>query len=196
MKLVSVRQAAAVLIIVCWAIVVHGQGNKVQTKPNLSGTWLLDHGKSNVSEIGKSGAPIRIIHNDPELRITRTFERNGQPVEREFLYFTDGRGETNSATILLTSQPGRLKPEDIDKEMVKSRTTWQHDKIMMRATLRDNSGGHMIEYEIVDEWKLSADGKTLTQTNRIVFHPDSGSRAIFVPSGRPDDKRVYNLVSK
>src|SRR6266478_3179155 len=131
MKLVNLAQPTAILIaIVGSVIVICGQANKIQTKPNLSGTWMLDHNQSNMSEIGKRDAPIKMVHNDPELRMTRTFERNGQPVQREFVYFTDGRSETKSATTLLTTQPDRLKPEDIDKESVKSRTTWQRDKIV------------------------------------------------------------------
>ena len=197
MKLVNLRPATTILIgIVGCVIVVHGQANRSQTRPNLGGTWKLDHRKSNMSEIGKRDAPIKIVHNDPELRITRTLERNGQPVEREFIYFTDGRGETNSATTLLTTEPGRLKPEDIDKEIVKSRTTWQRDKVVMRAIMRSMTGSYILEYDIVDEWKISTDGKTLTQISRIVVHPGPMSRSVFVPANRPDDKRVYNLVSK
>ena len=49
----------------------------------------------------------------------------------------------------------------------------------------------MLEYELIDEWKLSADGKTLTQTSRMVFQQTSNA---FFPFGVPETKRVYNRV--
>ena len=36
----------------------------------------------------------------------------------------------------------------------------------------------MIEYQLVDEWKLSKDGELLTKISKIVFQ---GSNAVFVP---------------
>ena len=191
-----IQRFTCFILIVSGSAVVYGQASRTQSKPDFSGVWKIDHSKSNMSEIGKRDAPIKIVYKDPELRITRTFERNGQPVERDFIYYTDGRGETNTATILLTSQPERLKPDDIDKEVVKSWTTWQRDKVVTRSTMRSMTGTYIFEYDIVDEWKISSNGKTLTQISRIVFHPDPMSRSTFVPASRPDDKRVFSLVSK
>jgi hypothetical protein len=58
------------------------------------------------------------------------------------------------------------------------------------------AGIHVFEEDLVDEWKLSADGKTLTQTTRHKMLPTSSDGAIFTPANRPDDKRVYTLISK
>lgn len=190
----SILKLLSILFVI--ASCVSSSQAQVKSKPDFSGVWKVDHNKSTMGEIGKRDAPIRIVYNDPELRITRTFERDGHAVEREFIYYTDGRGETNMATILLTSQPGSLKPEDIDKETVKSRTTWQRDKLVTRSIMHSMMGAHILEYDIVDEWKISSDGRTLTQTSRIVFQPDLMSRSIFVPANRPDDKRVFSLVTK
>lgn len=190
----SILKPLSILFVI--AFCVSSSQAQVKSKPDFSGVWKFDHGKSTASEIGKRDVPIKIVYNDPELRITRTIERNGQSLERDFVYYTDGRGETNVATVLLTSQPGSLKPEDIDKETVKSRTTWQRDKLVMRSTMRNLTGTWVIQYDIVDEWKISSDGKTLTQTSRIVFQPDPMSRSIFVRANRPDDKRVFSLVTK
>jgi hypothetical protein len=51
--------------------------------------------------------------------------------------------------------------------------------------------GHFVEYEQIDEWKLSADGKVLTQTSRIVFEQ---SNTVVVPAMVSDKKKVYNRV--
>ena len=47
----------------------------------------------------------------------------------------------------------------------------------------------VIEYKVIDEWKLSDDGKVLTRISQIVFQ---GSNAMFVPAIVPDTKKVYN----
>ncbi|MGZ8842992.1 MAG: hypothetical protein ACXW18_04970 [Pyrinomonadaceae bacterium] len=174
---------------------VNAQTNKSQTTFDISGKWLLDRSKSNAGDFGKRDTPVVIVYNEPELRITRTLERNGQPLERDFVYYTDGRGETNMALILLTTNPGNVSAENIDKEVIKSKTTRQRDKIVIRATGRNMAGTHVLEYEMVDEWKLSGDGKTLTQTSRMIFRPDLPARSVYVPAGRPDDKRVYSRVN-
>ena len=67
---------------------------------------------------------------------------------------------------------------------------------MTRAVVRNTLGGHVIEYEIIDEWKLSSDGKTLTQTTRIVFQQDPMNESILIWRLLGDDKKVYRLVSK
>jgi hypothetical protein len=171
------------------------QSNKSQTTFDISGKWLLDRNNSNAGDFGKRDTPIVIAYNEPELRITRTLERNAQQLERDFVYYTDGRGETNMALMLLTTNQRTITTEELDKEMVKSKTKRERNKIVIRATRRNMMGTHVLEYEVVDEWKLSSDGKTLTQTSRMIFRPDLSSRSVFVPSNRPDYKRVYKRVS-
>src|SRR5205807_10574605 len=85
--------------------------------------------KSNATDVGKHDATIKIIYREPEFRITRTFLTTGEPVERDFVYYTDGRGEINPATIFLIGDPRRTKLEDLQKEQLKSKTKWQRDKI-------------------------------------------------------------------
>lgn len=174
---------------------VNAQTNKSSNTFDISGKWLLDRNKSNVGDFGKRDSPIVIIYNEPELRITRTLERNGQMLERDFVYYTDGRGETNMTLIILTTNPGQVTAEDIDKGVVKSKTKRERDKIVIRATGRNMAGTHVLEYEMVDEWKLSSDSKTLTQTSRMIFRPDQSARSVFFPANRPDDKRVYNRAN-
>jgi hypothetical protein len=166
-------------------------GNKsASSKPDLSGIWILDLKKSSSTGMPtRPDVPIRISHHDPELRVIRTSESNGQTVEREFIYYTDGRGETNPATSLLTANPSGVKASDLQNERTKSKTKWSGDKLVTRARLRMTVAGHMLEYELIDEWKLSADGKVLTQTSRTVFQQ---SDAAFISAIVPDTKKVYN----
>ncbi|HEX6730160.1 MAG TPA: hypothetical protein VF074_09125 [Pyrinomonadaceae bacterium] len=169
------------------------QSLKLETKPDFSGTWLLDTRKSNSPGLtSESDLPITISHHDPEFRVTLESESNGQIVKREFVYFTDGRGETNEATSILTTRPSAAKPEDLRNQVNKSKSKWSCKKIVTRSPLRSNIAGHFVEFEQVDEWKLSDDGKVLTQTSRVNF---LNSDAAFVPARTTDKKRVYNRVT-
>ncbi|MDQ1637281.1 MAG: hypothetical protein QOF62_620 [Pyrinomonadaceae bacterium] len=174
-----------------WA---HAQAAPKSPKPksDFSGTWLLDTAKSNVGSSATPDQPLKITHRDPEFRITRMVASNGQLTGRDFVYFTDGRGETNP-TIVFLSTSTDVHAQGHDKDVTKSRTTWSGNKLVTRSTVRGPVSGRSLEFEIIDEWKLSSDGKTLTQTSRTVFRQDM-SGVIFVPANRPDIKRVYNRI--
>jgi hypothetical protein len=47
----------------------------------------------------------------------------------------------------------------------------------------------VVEFELIEEWKLSRDGNVLTKTTRTVFQQ---SDTVFVPVTAPDKKTVYN----
>ena len=176
----------------CLAI-IYGQGNKSQPKPDLSGTWAFDPSRSNVGKSLIANDEIKISHHDPELRVVRTIHLNGQAEQRELTYYTDGRGETNVATIWLSISPDLKSPHPAE---TKSKTKWSGDRIVTRSKLWLMAGIHVIEEDVVDEWKLSADSKTLTQTTRHIVPTTSSDGSIVVPANRSDDKRVYTLVSK
>jgi hypothetical protein len=163
-----------------------------QTKPDFSGTWLLDRAKGNVGSSTTLDQPVKITHHDPELRITRMISSNGQPTAQEFVYYTDGRGETNP-TIIFLSTSTDVNRSVHDNDVTKSKTTWSGNKLVTRSTVRNLIGGHLLEFEMIDEWKLSPDGKTLTETSRTVFHQDT-SGTVFVPGAQPEIKRVFNRV--
>lgn len=91
---------------------------------------------------------------------------------------------------MLTTNPG-APPRDPHKE-IKSSTRWSGNKIVTRSMLQLQAGGRVIEFELVDEWKLSSDGKTLTQATRTVYLQSSAGA--FIPAVAPDKKRVYNRV--
>ena len=94
----------------------------------------------------------------------------------------------------MAADPRRKRAEDLQTEQVKSKTKWQHDRIVTRTSVESRVGGMRLQYLVVDEWKISADGKLLTQTSRIQGDPDTVPS--FIPSPSPDDKRVYVLISK
>lgn len=164
----------------------------VQNKPDLTGSWMLDRGRSNVGQSARPDLLLKITYRDPELRIKRQFDHSGQIVERDFIYYTDGRGETNPATMVF-SDGRNMNSRDLDKQVTRSKTRWSGNKLVTRSTLRNPVAGRMLEFEVIEEWKLSDDGKTLKQTSRTVFRPDS-SDSLFIPANVPDSKRVYGRV--
>jgi hypothetical protein len=172
----------------------HAQSKQKPTKikPDFSGNWLLDRAKGNVGSSTTPDQPVKIVHHDPELKITRMIASNGQVTAQDFVYYTDGRGETNPMLVTLTTSPDKNRQAH-DKDVSKSKTTWSGNKLVTRSTVRSLIGGHLLEFEIIDEWKLSTDGKTLTETSRTAFHDDL-SGAIFVPGAEPEIKRVFNRV--
>jgi len=170
---------------------VNGQTGSSPGKPDFSGTWLLDTKKSNSSLGSRSDLPITLSHRDPEFRVTLQFESNGQINKHDFVYFTDGRGETNEATSVITTDPKAFKPEDLQNKVTNSKTKWSGNKIVTRARLKVTAVGQFVEFEQVDEWKLSEDGKVLTQTSKVNF---LNSDAAFMPARNADKKKVYNRL--
>jgi len=164
-----------------------------QTKPDLTGSWMLDRTKSNVGQSSNPDLPLNISHHDPELRIIHTGNSNAQTAGLDLVYYTDGRGETNQSTVFLGTDPS-MNPQGHEKDLTKSKTIWSGNNLVTRSTLRGSIAGRILEFEMIDEWKLSADGKTLTQTSKTVFHQESSS-AVFIPAQQPDKKRVYNRVN-
>ena len=124
-------------------------------RPDLSGTWELDRPKSDFGlfrdrPVSKADSTLVVAHRDPELKITRTLRLNGQQETKEFTYYTDGRGETNPATI--------------GAGEVKSKTKWDGDKVAARSKMTWRGGAEM---DVTQKWQVSPDGKTLTNTTVI-----------------------------
>lgn len=191
-RLWSNKLFALLLLVAAGAVASYGQTTRPQSKPDFSGAWLLDAKHSNSAGLtSRPDLPIKISHRDPEFRVTLSSESNGQIVGRDFVYFTDGRGETNPATAILTTNPSAANPDDLKNQVTKSSTKWSGNKVVTRSQLRLNVAGHFVEFEQVDEWKLSEDAKVLTETSRVIFQ---NSDTAFVPAMVSDKKRVYNRV--
>ncbi|MFL6256986.1 MAG: hypothetical protein ACJ74T_18420, partial [Pyrinomonadaceae bacterium] len=126
--------------------------------PDLSGTWQLDRAKSDFGEwsdkpLSKADATLVITHADPELKMKHTLRLNGQEELKEFIYYTDERGETNPATLGVGE--------------VKSKTKWEGDKVVAsaRITRKGQSGPYTLD--MMQKWQVSSDGKMLTNTTNI-----------------------------
>jgi hypothetical protein len=173
----SLRLFAITLACVLWVNAQEkGNPGNVQIKPDFSGSWLLDPARSNVGVAAKAELPFKITHLEPKLTITRQYEVEGRIVERDFVYYTDGRGETNTTARLLTTNPSA--PSGEDKQVIESKSRWSGQTLVTRSALR-SAAFHTGDFDVFQEWKLSNDGKTLTQTSRFSIVRVSATQLLF-----------------
>lgn len=189
MKALLVPVYLAICVACCF-----GQSSKT-VEPDFSGTWEFDAGRSNVGKSTKrSPEQIKITHHDPELIIRRKVRINGVSEERDLTYYTDGRGERNPATFWVTTNPNSdsFRPSETT-----SKTTWRKDRIVTRSFSRSYvAGTAIVEFEVIDELRLSSDGKTLTRSTRTVPKRDLSPNPPVVVGSGAEFKTVYKLISK
>src|SRR6185295_6375645 len=138
---------------VCLAQSDGNKSNK-KTPPNLSGIWMLDYSRSSLDPATKKKMIeylLTIVHREPEIKITKKYKKSGREYSEEMVYYTDGRTE-------VSSRGGLRDPESV--------TRWQGNKLVRRSTFGPGRFDTFppLETATTEEWKLSADGKTLTRT--------------------------------
>ena len=135
-----------------------------KSHPDFSGTWRIDRPKSDFGAfegrpLSKADSTLVVAHRDPELKVTNTLGLGGQREVKEFTYYTDGRGETNQATIGVGE--------------VKSKTKWDGDRVVSEARVTRRSQTGPYELNVTQRWQVSSDGKTLTNTTDIRNETDA-----------------------
>lgn len=136
----------ALLICLCATLcLAQRKKSNEQTRPNLSGTWILSPSESKVPGFNialANDSVTEIIYREPELRIiTKAKEDKGDTSISELVYYTDNRGETN---------PSGAKTDT-------SKTKWEGRKLVSK--FKDEGKK--------TEWELSPDGNKLTRTTII-----------------------------
>ena len=149
--------------------------DKKRSHPDFSGTWRIDRAKSDYGEwadrpLAKADSTLVVEHRDPELKVKRTLSLNGQEEVKEFAYYTDGRGETNQATLGVGQ--------------VESKTRWDGDKVVSEAQLKRRGQGGAYELKVTQRWQVSSDGKTLTNTTS--FSNEAGAQQLKLVYRRAD----------
>src|SRR5689334_16165050 len=132
----SFGRVAYVLLALVGSVVADG-------KPNFSGEWKLDAGRSNLGPLPSSYSLTRkVTHADPRLVVLDSQQGGvGEPsTTQEFT--TDGKVSINS----FMNNP------------VESTAVWDGNSLViaMKATVQG------FAFHRTDRWKLSSDGKTLT----------------------------------
>ncbi len=164
------RQVLAALLLIP-LFVVAGQNSK--NKLDLSGTWkCVDSPKHSIY----SGSTLVILHQDPQVKMSRTLVVNGQKGIAELVFFSDGRGDTNVAA-------ARLPRDDTYKNGSISVTKWDGRKLSTQYDVlgeyREQPSGamRMGTIETTDSWELSKDGNKLTQTRTVHIKTITGSHS-------------------
>jgi hypothetical protein len=125
-------------------------------RPDFSGMWKLNRSKGSYVIHARlkvhDDLTLQISHTDPEIRVNSKLVKNGKESSQELIYYTDGRGEL-----------GHTFVGDIQG---KSKTTWQKEKLVTKFSVNVGSGPR-VPVDVVQEWKLSRDGNTLTQTQTL-----------------------------
>lgn len=142
-----------VLAVAAASLATAGKDSPKSQTPNLSGTWKLERSKGNYASYAQlrkqDDLTLLISHADPEIRVISKLLKNGNENTLELTYYTDGRGELGHTFI------GDLHGKSI--------TGWRGNKLVSRFSV--NAGpGPKVPLDVVQEWKLSRDGKTLTQS--------------------------------
>lgn len=114
-----------------------------QAKPDFSGNWKLNIGRSNFGALpAPDSGTLRVEHNEPALKMVSITVTGSGERSYELSFTTDGKECTNWV--------GNIE--------VKSVLRWDGVKLVMEHKA---AGG---EVTLKDEWVLSDDGKTLTVT--------------------------------
>jgi hypothetical protein len=166
-----IKKVAISLIVLCcvaWSFGsnVENESSLQKRPPDLSGTWKLDKSKGNYVKYSglKPDADFILIvsHAEPEIKVTRKSIWGGQEQTQEMTYYSDGRGEI-----------GR---RFIGNSEGKSKSEWDGDKFVTRFSITsEHAGQRRVSFDVIQEWKMSADGKTLTQTERVNQPISTGS---------------------
>lgn len=148
------RSVILLCLVFSLAVAQTKTGSKTTTRPDLSGVWALDESRSQIDSRLRNKEDnyvLTIVHKEPELHLTKTYERNGRKLTAESIYYTDGRPEFHSGSGYAS------EPE----------TRWRGNKLVRKVvTPGATSSGifQSVDAVLIEEWELSADGKTLTRT--------------------------------
>jgi hypothetical protein len=160
----------AALAPVCFAFPLQ-QVNRKSIAPHWSGTWVLqkpNSRKKNSQGIGN--VTLVVSQTNQQVRVIRKLNENGNETVQELTYYTDGRGEAN--------------PSTDGKRTLRSTTQLRNDKIVIKFSPSTTINRQYIVNERVEEWKLSSDGQTMTQTTSFTSS-SSANDASNNPFGRP-----------
>jgi hypothetical protein len=145
---------------------------QAQSRPDFTGTWVrsLSKSKNNRWPLGTALVTLTILHHEPEIKITRKSDLRGKETIIEGLYYTDGRGENNSArfqgvvSLGVPGQTGEMRPRPARGSDTRSKTKWEANKLVSRWTFTTEVLGNWVDMDVTEKRELSADGKTLTIT--------------------------------
>ena len=154
----QVRALLLLLGVAALCVAQDGKAKSTEGRPDFSGNWVLDHGKSSLGPLERNLAnaevTLVIAHKEPEFKMTRKANSGGRELSQILNYYSDGRGETN---------PAILGSADI-----KSKTKWEKTRLVSNGSSSIRlPNGETASLDFSEKRELSADGNTLTITDSI-----------------------------
>ncbi|MGC2237692.1 MAG: hypothetical protein WA584_16130 [Pyrinomonadaceae bacterium] len=160
------KKALIFLWIFMFAVLCSAQNDKnaEQKLPDFSGTWILDKSKTGPISGFSTGILVDvtmvIVHKDPQIKITRTttFGNGAEKVEN-LEYFTDGR----RIPVLKKNDENNFRTIEWRGKTLVNQATFMMEKIDFNNPSAANNNKKPVKIKNKSEWKLSKDGKTLTE---------------------------------
>lgn len=143
------------------SLAAFSNAQKAKDLPNFNGTWKLKNASKNTSTgsntVREVGDTIVITQSEREIDFVGRSVLNGVEKINRLIFLTDESGEENSWT-------DRKSP-------LKTVTRWNNGVLLIVETIETTFRGSAYGVKkanlvIREEWKLSKDGKTLTQRVR------------------------------
>lgn len=126
--------------------------SELKQPTDFSGKWSLESTNGNKVVGGKT--TLIISQTGPEIKVVKEFSQGGTTQQRELTYYADGRGETN--------------PSDSGGQTFQSVSSWKKNTLVIKFSLpTTRANNNVVANERIDEWTVSKDGQTLTQTSSI-----------------------------
>lgn len=159
------KQIALIVFLLVFTFTSYAQKTGKNQTPDFTGTWIMDQIKSGLEggmQAGKRLADMKMVieHNEPEIKIIETIKS------------LDGVERVQNSTVYTD---GRRKPINGKNDANNFVTyTWDEKTLVKTAKFvigrgegwdwfLDKNKKTSINMENREEWKLSKDGKTLTQ---------------------------------
>jgi hypothetical protein len=167
----------------CIAFVAPGQAQQsaakanVKALPDLSGTWVMDKLRSKAGDgvrVDLAEVHLTIWQKDPEIRITRKIDRNGLRSLQETVYSTAPPPEIKDVKSVEDDAVPKVHTRWMGRKLVTTVSTTIKLLDVKQSTVR---------MEMTEEWQLSKDGRTLTQTVESTGVPNAGphkARFVFI----------------
>ena len=152
--------------------------SELKPQTDFSGKWSLE--SKGGKKVTGDKTTLIISQSGPEIKVVQESSQGG--TSQQLTYYADGRGETN--------------PSDSGGQQFRSVTSWKKNALVIRFSLPSTRvNNNVVVNERIDEWTMSKDGQTLTQTSSFTSST-SATDASINPQGRPQSINPLNTPLK
>jgi hypothetical protein len=118
---------------------------------DINGEWI--------ERVSDPTISLTVEHRDPEIKVTRREVSETKDESEVFVYYTDGRGETNT-------ESGRA---------VKSVTKWKDQTLVFTISKKSKIGQDRFEFRETIKWQIGKDGQSLVEVTESKISASAGT---------------------